>query len=89
MSAPEESMKDENPDDQHTGIFAEDQINALDVFGKACEDEGLNTAIAIVEHPITRKPIIFIRGHIYYIGLLTTRVANDIKNQLLKELQVR
>ena len=89
MLVPDINVNDGSQDDQHTGIFAEDQINALDVFGKACEDEGLNTAIAIIEHPTTRQPVIFIRGHIYDIGVLTSRVANDIKNQLFKELQIK
>jgi hypothetical protein len=80
---------DNNTKSEHIGIFAEDSINALDVFGKACEEQGLNTAIAIIEHPVTGKPVVFIRGHLYDAGVLAIKVVNDIKKDLLKDLDIK
>ena len=80
---------DNNTKSEHTGIFAEDSINALDVFGKACEEQGLNTAIAIIEHPVSGKPVVFIIGHLYDAGVLAIKVVNDIKKDLLKDLDIK
>ena len=73
--------------EQHTDIFAADHISALEVFGKACDDEGLNTAIAIVKDPTTGKPVIFARGHVYDLGVLLNRVTKSIITDLINDLR--
>lgn len=74
-------------DASNMDIFEETHIKALDVFGQACQDEGLNTAIAIVEHPQTGRPVIFVRGHIYDVTVQTVAVANDLKQEILRKIK--
>lgn len=83
-------MSDETvpQDEQHTGIFDKDPDILLDQFGSECERVGVNTAIAIIEDNKTGKPRIFIRGHLYDVGAMTTKVLAEIRSELLKNLSL-
>lgn len=76
---------DNAPELQHTDIFDGDLDILLNLFGSECERLNINTAIAIVEDK-KGKPQVFVRGHLYDVGAMSTRVISDIRNQLLKNL---
>lgn len=73
---------------QHTGIFDENHPDVLEVFGSMCEQVKINTSIAIIQDPTDGKPKVFIRGHLYDVGHLVTKVANQIKKELMQGLSL-
>jgi hypothetical protein len=83
-----EENRDITPPDQHIGIFDENPDSILDQFGINCERVGINTAIAICKDPDTGKPMVFIRGHLYDVGVLTTQVLSEIRKELVNNLSL-
>lgn len=81
------NIEDESHEVQHTGIFDENLDTLLNLFGSECERLNVNTAIAIVEDK-NGKPQVFVRGHLYDVGAMSTRVISDIRNQLIKNLSL-
>lgn len=57
-----------------------------DGFGQACEQEGIETAIAIAIHPGEKHPIVFIRGHQYDAGVLLANVLRQMSRSLIGPL---
>jgi hypothetical protein len=74
--------------EQHTGIFDENNPDVLDEFGQLCEQVGINTAIAIIQDKDTGKPMVFVRGHLYDVGCLTSTVLQGIKADLMRGLNL-
>lgn len=75
-----------NESDQ--SIF-ESQFHALtDGFGKACEAHKVELAFAIAVHPDNPTPIVFAKGHTYDVAVLVTKILNNIKSQMLQDLDL-
>ena len=55
-------------------------------FGKACEDNKVNTAIAIAIHNDSKHPIVFTRGHKYDIAHILARILKTLKAEIAEEL---
>jgi hypothetical protein len=55
-------------------------------FGQACEQEGVEIAIAIAIHPEEKHPIIFMRGHQYDVGVLLADVLRQFSRRLIGPL---
>ena len=79
---------DHNPNESDQSIF-ESQFHALtDGFGQACEDHKVEVAFAVAIHPDNPSPIVFAKGHPYDVAVLVTRVLNNIRSQMLQELDL-
>lgn len=77
-----EQTQDKNDQD----IF-DKRFNILtNEFGKACESEGVELAIAVAIHPEEDIPIIYAKGHPYDIAVLLSKVLSKLKSDLLKDL---
>lgn len=74
--------------EQHTGIFDENSPDVLEEFGHLCEQVGIDLAIAIIRDKNTGKPLVFVRGHLYDVGCLTSNVLQEIKTDLLRGLNL-
>lgn len=57
-----------------------------DGFGQACEQEGVQTAIAIAIHPDEKHPIVFVRGHQYDASVILAEVLRHFTRDLLGPL---
>ena len=86
--APMSELSAESSNEQHTDIFDKDHDHVLEEFGQLCEQVGIDTAIAIIKDKNTGKPIVFIRGHLYDAGCMTTKVLQEIKTDLLRGLNL-
>jgi hypothetical protein len=73
-------------EEQHIQDFETKSHQILDEFGKSCERHGLHNAIAIIANG-EKAPKLFFRGHIYDITVLLTKIANELKTELLSELK--
>lgn len=85
------NMRNDQPDgaaEGHQGIFDELFSAVMNSFGEACEQKGIGAAIAIAEHPETKKPLVFVRGHLFDVTALGIKVINQMRAQLLSELSV-
>lgn len=81
-----ENEAGEGVHDPRQAIFANRFAKLTDGFGQACEQEGVETAIAIAIHPGEKHPIVFIKGHQYDVGVLTARVLKIITRALMDPL---
>jgi len=78
-------MADESsPRDDNQTIFDELSTKLSDRFGEACQQCGIETAIAIAASPQGDRPIIFIRGHEYDAAVL----GNQVLKQMIRDLLV-
>lgn len=57
-----------------------------DGFGQACEQEGVEIAVAIAIHPKEKHPIVFVRGHQYDVTVLLTTVQRHFTRDLMAPL---
>lgn len=57
-----------------------------DGFGQACEQEGVELAVAIAIHPNEEHPIIFIRGHEYDAATIIASLLRNLTRRLLAPL---
>lgn len=76
---------DHTPDSRQT-IFDARFANLTDGFGQACEQEGVQTAIAIAIHPGEKHPIVFLRGHEYDVTVLLSAIQRQLTRSLLAPL---
>ncbi len=72
--------------DPRQDIFDARFATLTDGFGKACEQEKVDTAICIAIHPDQDEPIIFIRGHEYDVAALLASVSRHLNRKLLGPL---
>ncbi len=76
----------ENASDSRQDSFDARFAKLTDGFGQACEQEGVETAIAIALHPKEQHPIVFIRGHQYDAGVLLANLLRQLTRQLIGPL---
>ncbi len=57
-----------------------------DGFGQACEQDGVETAIAIAIHPEEKRPIVFMRGHQYDVAVLLADILREFSRRLIGPL---
>lgn len=84
----EDSASTPQPQTEKNGqdIFDE-RFNILtNEFGKACESEGVQLAVAVAIHPEEDIPIIYAKGHPYDVAVLLSKVLSKLKSDLLKDL---
>ncbi len=81
-----ENASGDGTKDHRQDIFDARFALITDGFGKACEQEGIEIAIAIAIHPKEKHPIVFIRGHQYDVATLTASVLRQITKDLLAPL---
>lgn len=67
-------------------IFAALFHKLTDGFGAACEEQGIETAIAIAIHPNQERPVIFIRGGTLEAMSLMAGILRDYKEVLYDRL---
>lgn len=72
--------------DHRQGIFDELFQALMGGFGQACEEQGVEMAMAIARHPQVKEPIVFYRGHIVDAAALTADVLRQIKQQIYEQL---
>jgi hypothetical protein len=82
-----ENKTNGEPLDHRRDIFDERFSIVMDGFGQVCEQNHINTAIAIALHPDEELPLVFVRGHEYDIAVLLTRVLRKLKEKLGAELE--
>ena len=83
------SISSENSSHESDQSIFESQFHALtDGFGKACDDHKVQLAFAVAIHPDNPTPIIFAKGHTYDVAVLVTKILNDIKSQMLQDLDL-
>jgi hypothetical protein len=68
------------------GIFDELFQSLMGGFGQACEENGVEVAIAIARHPQIKEPIVFYRGHIVDAASLSADVLRQIKQEIYEQL---
>lgn len=91
--------QEENNDDTNTGdtnddggtecrqaIFDELFQSLMGGFGQACEENGIEVAIAIARHPEIKEPLVFFRGHIIDAASLSASVLRQIKQEVFEQL---
>ena len=61
------------------------EIQLFDMFGKACEDNGIELSIAIILDK-NGKPKVFYKGHIMDIATLLATVLREMKMQIFELL---
>ena len=85
----DESSKD-NVGDSLTGnrqdIFDARYQAVMEVFGKACVDNGVELAIAIAKHPLEQEPMVFVRGHVYDAACLSSKFLKQFKQTVVEDL---
>lgn len=59
----------------------------MDTFGKACDDGGATTAVAIVIDPQTAKPHIFMRGDEYHVAALLAKVLRGLQHKIMTNIR--
>lgn len=57
-------------------------------FGKTCEEQKVDIAIAIAKHPEEQHPIVFIRGDVLSAATLLADVLRQIKAQIDTSLRI-
>ncbi|MDB4489919.1 hypothetical protein N9045_00235 [bacterium] len=68
-------------------IFEETFQSLMHPFGKACEEHGIQCAIAIATHPDHDEPFVFYRAsHIVEAATLMAGVLKGVKSQILEDL---
>lgn len=72
--------------DNRQGIFDDVFQTLMNGFGQTCEEQGIETAIAIAKHPEKDEPIVFYRGHIIDAAALAAGVLRQIKKQVFDKL---
>lgn len=83
----DEQTNDNGPSNEEIQATFEAKFHLLtDGFGQACENEGVELAIAIAIHPEHDQPIILLRGHQYDVTSLLATVLKKFKQDLLNEL---
>ncbi len=76
----------ESVSDTRQTIFDQRFAALTDGFGAACEQAGVNTAVAIALHPDEQHPIVFIRGHEYDVAALLATILRRLKVDLYTRL---
>jgi|SoiMethySBSTD1v2_1073268.scaffolds.fasta_scaffold5772900_1 hypothetical protein len=82
--------KIEDPAIQHDeqGMFAEHFNIVMDDFGKACEQNKIDTSIAIAIHPEHDHPMVFCKGHKYDVTVLLTKVLKQLRADIEADLDI-
>lgn len=78
--------KDDGGTECHQAIFDELFQSLMGGFGQACEENGVEVAIAIAKHPEIKEPIVFFRGHIIDAASLSASVLRQIKQEIYEQL---
>ncbi len=78
------TQPDQSEDRQ--GIFDKRFAAIMDIFGEACQQQGITTAIAIAVHPTDNEPMIFLIGHEFDVAALTGKVLRNLNHQLMSVL---
>jgi hypothetical protein len=86
----ESDLQDGKSDSQENcrqDMFAETFDRLMNGFGKACEKEGVEVAVAIVKHPQHDQPFVFYKGnHIVDAASLMAEILRQIKEQIFADL---
>lgn len=77
---------DDSSSEENQAIFDQRFNDLTNDFGRACEKNGVETAIAIAIHPEEQHPIIFVRGHKYDIATLLATILRNLKSEIISEL---
>lgn len=81
----EDSIGDTH-EERRQDIFDEGMQALMDGFGAACEEQGIEVAIAIAKHPQKEEPLVFFRGHLVDASGLAAGVLRQIKQQIYDQL---
>jgi hypothetical protein len=74
-------------DNNEQEIFEETFQSLMQPFGKACEEHGIQCAIAIATHPDHGEPFVFYRAsHIVEAATLMAGVLKGVKSQIFEDL---
>lgn len=83
--AHEEGSKQGDQDDRQR-IFDERFQLFTESFGKTCETEGVQNAIALVLDPKLESPIVFVKGDNYTAAKLLAALLRQMKSFIAQEL---
>lgn len=77
----------EEPSQDDPSIFAQRFALFTNEFGRTCEENDVELAIAIIIDPVCPgRPHIFYRGRTYDIAVLTKELLKHLRDQITSEL---
>ena len=81
-------QSEQNANECEQSIFEKQAGDAINQFEKACLENEIKTAIAIIVNPKTNQPTIFCIGHLYDVSSTLAFALRGMKSQLLTNLDV-
>jgi hypothetical protein len=88
QEATTESILEEDNGDQPEAdrqeIFDEHFNALMNGFGKDCEENDVNVAVAIADHPEEEQPVVFVRGDLLSAAHLLATVLRNMKSQIME-----
>lgn len=83
---PEDNVGDTS-EEHHQMMFDKTFSKLMDGFGKACEEEGVRIAVALVDHPKYDRPMVFYRApHIVDAAALMAAILREVKTDVFTSL---
>ncbi len=82
------NQSDKNHKETEQKIFDEgngdQKIKLFDIFGEACENEGIKLAVAIILKE--GEPQVFYKGHMMDVAVLVAAILREMKSRIAEQL---